>query len=45
MIVKFVEDPKYFDHMDEIVHFHQDFGLSGPEVDEFKSLFLQMSID
>jgi len=43
-IVKFVKNPKYVDHMDEIVHFHRDLGLSGGEVDEFESLFLRMSV-
>jgi len=44
-IVKFVEDPKFVDRMDEMVHFHRDLGLSGEEVDEFESLFLKMSTD
>jgi len=44
-IVEFVQDPKYVDRMDEIVDFHRDLGLSVEEVDEFESLFLQMSID
>jgi len=44
-IVKFVENPKYLDHMDEIVHSHRDLGLSGEEVDEFESIFLQISVD
>jgi len=44
-IVEFVQDPKNVDRMDEIVDFHRDLGLSVEEVDEFESLFLQMSID
>jgi len=44
-IFEFVQDPKYVDRMDEIVDFHRDLGLSVEEVDEFESLFLQMSID
>jgi len=44
-IIEFVEDPKYLDRMDEIVDFHRDLGLKGEQVDEFESLFLQMSND
>jgi len=44
-MVEFVQDPKYVDRMDEIVDIHRDLGLSVEEVEEFESLFLQMSID
>jgi len=36
-ILKFVEDPKYLDHIDEIVHFHRGLRLRGGEVDEFEN--------
>jgi len=42
-IPKFVQDPKYLDNMDEIVHFYRDLSLSAEKVDEFEKLFLQMS--
>jgi len=42
-ILKFMEDPNYLDHMDEIVNSHRDLNLSGEEIDEFERLFLQMS--
>jgi len=42
-ILKFVEDPKYLEHIDKIVHFHRGLRISGEEVDEFERLFLRMS--